>query len=356
MEKRRIDVVIPVFNEIEIIELLHQRVDAACQSTGQSYRIIYVDDGSRDGTADWIAKHAIDANRSQADQSQNAGLESKGAVRLLSLSRNFGQPAAITAGLHASDADCVVLMDGDLQDPPELIPELLQKFESGAGVVIAQRSSRKETFVRGLCFAAFHRLFQILSESNVPKNTGTFCLMNRQAVDAICRLDESHRFFPALRSWVGFNVEIVRFERQERAGGEPKQTFTRLLRYALDAIFGNSLKPLRLLTASGVTLCALSIAAAAWFVGKRLIGFETAELGFTTILCSILGLGGFQLIATGVLGEYIGRIYEECRKRPPYLLASDLSSDSAAGTMIHPIQQSPSEHSTATDYSRRLSA
>ncbi|MCC9601254.1 glycosyltransferase family 2 protein [Stieleria sp. JC731] len=350
MATRQLEIVIPVYNEIEIIELLHTRVDAACQSTGLTYQIIYVDDGSRDGTADWIVENAIHSN----DEA------SLGAVRLLSLSRNFGQPAAITAGLQATDAECVVLMDGDLQDPPELIPQLIEKYNDGAGIVIAQRSSRKETAFRGFCFAAFHRLFQILSESNVPENTGTFCLMNRHAVEAVCQLDEAHRFFPALRAWVGFKMAIVRFERQERAGGEPKQTFTRLLRYALDAIFGNSLKPLRLLTATGVTLCMLSIAAAGWFVVKRVAGLETAELGFTTLLCSILGLGGFQLVAAGVLGEYIGRIYDECRKRPAYVLAMDLSSDNQSDAVLRSFprqsNQSPLEPSSALTMARKASA
>lgn len=318
MAERQLDVVIPVFNEIEIIETLHTRVDAACKATGLRYRINYVDDGSSDGTAEWIVENAINKAASPDE-----------AVQLISLSRNFGQPAAIVAGLDSTDAECVVLMDGDLQDPPELITQMIDRWREGAEVVIPQRTARKETFVRGLGFAAFHRLFQFLSESKVPSNTGTFCLMSRNAVVAVCRLPETHRFFPALRAWVGFNVSIILFERQERAGGEPKQNFVRLFRYAMDAIFGNSLKPLRFLTVSGATLCCVSLAAAAWFAAKRVSGVETASLGFTTIACAILGLGGFQLIAAGILGEYIGRIYDEVRRRPSYIVSSATTSEDA---------------------------
>jgi len=319
-----IDIVIPVFNEIEIIEQLHQRVFAACQKTGLNFRIIYVDDGSVDQTAKWIAENAIRDNQ-----------EATAGVRLLSLSRNFGQPAAIFAGLQSSTGDCVVLMDGDLQDPPELIPNMVDRWKSGDQIVIAQRRSRKESLVRGLGFRLFHRFFRYLSDSNIPPNTGTFCLMDRRAVEAVCQLPESHRFFPGLRAWVGFQQSMLQFERPDRAGGTPKQTLSRLVRYAMDAVFGYSLKPLRLLTAVGATICLAAFVLASWFIFKRLVGWESASLGFTTISCAVFGLGGFQLIAIGVLGEYIGRIYDEVKRRPPYLIGQELETPTVLHEQLH---------------------
>jgi glycosyltransferase involved in cell wall biosynthesis len=175
MTHAQLDIVIPVFNEIEIIEQLHERVVAACRKTRESFQIIYVDDGSSDETAHWISANAHLLNS-----------EAKGQIKLIRLSRNFGQPAAIHAGLKSSTGNCVVLMDGDLQDPPELIPEMLDRWNEGDQIVIAQRTSRKESLVRGIGFKIFHRIFRYLSDSKMPANTGTFCLLDRRAVEAVC--------------------------------------------------------------------------------------------------------------------------------------------------------------------------
>lgn len=330
MGKTQLDIVIPVFNEIEIIEQLHSRVTSACQQIGVSYRIIYVDDGSKDETANWLTTNAV--NQSSSDPNSIAIASALGNVTLIELSRNFGQPAAILAGLKHSTADCTVIMDGDLQDPPELIPEMYQRWQAGDQVVIAQRTGRKETFLRGLAFKTFHKFFALLSDSSIPANAGTFCLLDRIAAESICQLPESHRFFPGLRAWVGFRQSMVKFKRPPRAGGEPKQTFIRLFSYALDAVFGYSYKPLRLLTGIGCVVCVLSFLLASWFVFKRVVGWETASLGFTTLSCAILGLCGFQLIGMGILGEYIGRIYDEVKRRPQYLVGQQTHSDQAAGS------------------------
>lgn len=318
MPKQTMDVVIPVFDEIEIVDQLHSRVAAACLATDLDFRIIYVDDGSHDGTPQWLQENAV-----QSPQWRNSN---RGNVKLIQLSRNFGQPAAILAGLRSSSSECVVLMDGDLQDPPELISEMIDAWQSGSEVVIAQRTGRQESFLRGICFKTFHRVFRYLSDSNIPPNTGTFCLMDRKAAQSICDLPESHRFFPGLRAWVGFKQTMVNYKRPERAGGEPKQTFSRLFRYAMDAIFGYSLKPLRLLTGTGIAICIAAFTLASWFIFKRVVGWESASIGFTTLTCAVFCLGGFQLIGMGILGEYIGRIYDESKGRPPFLISSDLDS------------------------------
>jgi glycosyltransferase involved in cell wall biosynthesis len=313
MPHTKLDIVIPVFNEIEIIEQLHERVVAACRQTGESFQIIYIDDGSSDDTAYWIS-----ANTAAMD------LGSQGQTKLIRLSRNFGQPAAIHAGLQSSTADCVVLMDGDLQDPPELIPEMLDRWIEGDQIVIAQRTSRKESLIRGIGFKLFHKIFRYLSDSKMPANTGTFCLLDRRAVEAVCRLSESHRFFPGLRAWVGFRQSFIPLERPDRAGGSPKQTLGRLIQYAMDAIFGYSLKPLRVLTAIGFTICCFALVTLSYFVLIEIGGWETSTFGLKTLSCAIFGLGGFQLIAIGVLGEYVGRIYDEVRQRPAYIVDHEL--------------------------------
>ncbi|MFK7767118.1 MAG: hypothetical protein AB8B55_07835, partial [Mariniblastus sp.] len=194
---------------------------------------------------------------------------------------------------------------------------------------IARRTSRKETFLRGFAFKAFHGCFRYLSDSQIPSNTGTFCLLDRVAADSINSLPESHRFFPGLRAWVGYRQTMLEFKRPPRAGGEPKQTFVRLLKYALDAVFGYSFKPLRLLTAAGLLICSLSFMLAGWFIFKRVAGLETASIGFTTLTCAVFGLGGFQLIGMGILGEYIGRIYDEVKARPQFIVSQQHHSDAS---------------------------
>ena len=314
---QRLDIVVPLYNEIDVVAELHRQVVAACRECSMAWRIVYVDDGSHDGTGRWITENAA------PDED----------VLLLTLSRNFGQPAAINAGLSQTEgAGCVVVMDGDLQDPPVIIPDLVSQWRQGIEVVIAKRRSRRETFWRGLAFGVFHRFFQYLSDSRIPRNTGTFCLLDQRAVAAIGRMDERHRFFPGLRSWVGFRQKLMPFDRQARAAGVPKQTFRRLFRYAMDAIFGYSLKPLRLLTMTGALICTISFLLAVFFVSKRMVGMESATTGFTTMICAVFGLGGFQLIGMGILGEYIGRIYDEVKNRPHFIIADEFRSQQSIKT------------------------
>lgn len=325
MPNAKLDIVIPVFNEIEIIEQLHERVVAACRETDTSFQIIYIDDGSTDDTALWLSNNAAEA----------IDLGRKGRIKLIRLSRNFGQPAAIHAGLKSSHADCVVLMDGDLQDPPELIPEMMERWFKGDQIVTAKRTSRKESLVRGIGFRIFHKIFRYLSDSKMPANTGTFCLMDRKAVEAVCRLSESHRFFPGLRTWVGFRQSYIPLQRPIRAGGSPKQTIGRLTQYAMDAIFGYSLKPLRCITAIGAIVFCFALMAIGYFVLTEIGGPGNSSFSFKTLASAILGLGGFQLIAVGILGEYVGRIYDEVRRRPAYIVDQELEISSQLSEPIN---------------------
>jgi len=299
-------IVIPIYDEEENLAELKARLMRACEGIADlDWRVLYVDDGSRDRSrALLLEQHACDPR-----------------FTLIELSRNFGHQSAITAGLAHAEADAVVLMDGDLQDPPELVPELVEAWRAGGEVVLAVRRSRAERGLRGLLLGGFHRFFGWMSDFPVPRDTGIFCLLDRRAREALAGLSESHRFLPGLQSWIGFERRTVEYDRSERAAGEPKQSYRRLIRYALDALFSFSYKPLRLMTICGVLVSAFGFALAAFFIVRRLLGIEIAQIGFTTLITMVLFLGGIQLIAIGLVGEYLGRIYDEVKGRPLYIVS-----------------------------------
>jgi len=299
-------VVIPVFNEELVLPELFGRLTAVFDAhRDYDWRAVLVDDGSRDKSAELARARAARDPR----------------FELLELSRNFGFQAALSAGLaHARDADAVVTMDADLQDPPELIPQLVAEWRKGAEVVRAARRSRAETGIRRIGLDAFHSLFGRLSDFPIEPNTGTFGLLGRNAVDAFHQMPERHRFFPGLRAWMGFPSAEVLYDRQVRAAGQPQQTFRRLLRYAADGVFSFSYLPLRALTYVGVFVSLLGFAVGLFFVVKRLVDVERAPMGFTTLIAVVTFLGGVQLIGIGVLGEYLARVYDEVKNRPLYLL------------------------------------
>jgi glycosyltransferase involved in cell wall biosynthesis len=301
-----IAIVIPVYNEERVLpELLRRLEQLFSTQPGIDWHVVLVNDGSKDGTTEQLQV------RAKADPR----------FRLIELSRNFGHQAALSAGLaHAQEADAVITMDADLQDPPELIPELIAAWKSGAEVVLAVRRSRQETGLRRMGFDLFHAGFRWLTDLPTDRNTGTFGLLARPAVEAFNQLPEKHRFFPGLRSWMGFSRAEVLYDRQERAAGMPTQTFRRLVRYALDGVFSFSYLPLRLLTITGSFVACSGFAIGTFFVARRLLGIEVAQTGFTTLVTLILFIGGVQLVGIGVLGEYLGRVYDEVKRRPNYIV------------------------------------
>ncbi len=301
----KLAIVIPVYNEEDTLPELCRRLRATCESlSGVEWQVVFVIDGGADRTAT-----ILEAERA-----------SESRIAVIELSRNFGQQAAITAGLAHADADAVVIMDGDLQDPPEVIPELVACWQEGAEVVRAERRSRQETGLRRIGIELFHRFFHAISDFDFGKNSGVFSLLDRRAVEEFNQLAETHRFIPGLRSWIGFEQRAVQYDRQARAAGAPKQTFPRLVQYAMDAVFSFSFKPLRLMTLLGLVVSSVGFALACWFVVRRLIGAEIAQTGFTTLVTLILFLGGIQLMAIGILGEYLGRIYDEVKRRPLFIV------------------------------------
>jgi glycosyltransferase involved in cell wall biosynthesis len=298
--------VIPVFNESAVLPELFTRLAGLFDGEpGCAWRAVLIDDGSRDASATMI--------RAQASRDPR--------FELVELSRNFGFQAALSAGLaHARGVDAIVTMDADLQDPPEVIPALVAAWRGGAEIVRATRRSRAETGLRRVGFDLFHAIFGRLTDVPVEANTGTFGLLGRAAIEAFHQLPERHRFFPGLRAWIGFPTADVAYDRQERAAGRPQQTFRRLVRYALDGVFSFSHLPLRLLTYVGIFMGSIGFCLGLYYVVKRLIAIETAPTGFTTLAALVLFLGGVQLIAIGVVGEYLGRIYDEVKQRPVYLV------------------------------------
>jgi len=301
----KLDIVVPIFNEQENLHELNRRLKGVCDSLATiTCRIIYVNDGSRDDSMEIMLEQCERDSR----------------FTIVNLSRNFGHQAAISAGLAHADGNAVIFMDGDLQDPPELIPDLLACWRHGSHIVQAQRRIRKDRGLRRLGFEVFHKVFSWISDFPISPQTGIFGLLDRQAVEELKRFTEKNRFFPGLRSWVGFSQGVVYYDREDRAAGEPKQSYRRLVRYALDAVFSFSYKPLRIMTGMGILISTLGFLLACVFVIKRLAGIEIAQTGFTTLVTLVLFLGGVQIIAIGLLGEYLARIYDEVKQRPLYIV------------------------------------
>lgn len=304
--KKQIDIVIPVFNEEDNVPVVFERISKVFLLIPQyDWRIIYVDDGSSDKTSAIIEEQLAQAGRH---------------VSLIELSRNFGHQPAISAGMHYAHADAVVVMDCDMQDPPELISSMIDLWSQGNDIVIAQRLSRQERGLRRICFDLFHRYFHVLANINTPQNTGVFGLYGKEAVASLNNLPERHRFLPGLAAWVGFKRAVIQYEREERLAGEPKQNYRKLIRYALDAIFSFSLMPLRMVSYCGLVISLSGFLVALHFIIKRLLGIETAQTGFTTLVTLLLFLGGIQLVSVGILGEYLGRVYDEVKSRPLYVI------------------------------------
>ncbi len=302
-----ISVVVPIFNEQENLPELRRRMTAALDSTGLSWELILVNDGSRDRSAEMIAEYFKQDPR----------------IKLVDLSRNFGHQPAVTAGVHHSTGHCVILIDGDLQDPPEVIPDMVKAWQAGAEVVIGQRTSRADSGLRGLGFKLFYPVMRRLTELPDVPNAGIFGLMDRKVVEEFNKLPERNRFIPGLRLWLGFKTQPVYYDRQERAAGQPKQTLKRLIRYAMNGIVSFSNRPLKASMYAGMIVSVISFALALFYVVDFFI-HKKPLTGFTTQIVSILFLGGIQLISVGVLGEYIGRIYEEVKQRPLYVVRERL--------------------------------
>ncbi|MGD0462288.1 MAG: glycosyltransferase family 2 protein [Tepidisphaeraceae bacterium] len=310
-----VSIVIPIFNEQENLPELRRRLVATMDAVGESWEALLVDDGSRDDSPRIL--------REFHDQDPR--------FKIVTLSRNFGHQPAVSAGIHHAAGDAVVLIDGDLQDPPEVIPEMIRKWKEGFQVILAQRASRAERGLRGIGFRLFYPILRRITDLPNAPAAGIFGLMDRSVVKEFNRLPERNRFIPGLRSWLGFRQASVVYERSDRAAGKPKQTLGRLIRYAADAMVSFSYKPLRAATWLGFGASAVAFALAIFYVVTFFAWHKTIS-GFTTEIVCILFFGGVQLISVGILGEYIGRIYEEVKQRPLYIVRQRLGVEEKSET------------------------
>ena len=302
-----LSVVVPLFNEQAIVPQLCDRLLAVLKGLGCPFEVVVVDDGSRDQTRALLVEQA----------------RRNPSFRIVCLSRNFGLQSAVAAGLAHAKGDVILLMDGDLQDPPELVPQLLTAWRAGADVVYTTKRSRAETGLRRLAIDAFHKVYQRMADIPLPLGAGNFSLIDRKALAVINELPEHNRYLPGIRSWVGFNQVEVAFDRDARAAGEPRMSFRRLAKLALDGIFGFSYLPLRAATLVGFAACLLGLMLVVWVLVERFVT-RTAILGWPSQVIAICFLGGAQLVSLGILGEYIGRIYDEVRGRPNYVVSEVL--------------------------------
>jgi dolichol-phosphate mannosyltransferase len=293
-----ISLVIPIYNEEEILHLLHDAVTSAMNPTGEEWEVVYVNDGSRDRSLAILREY-------QARDPH---------VVVVELSRNWGHMGAVWAGLNTARGDAIVLLDGDLQDPPALIPEMIDKWRAGAGVVLAQRRSRVvKSKLLGFAFHSFYRVLAMLSDYPIPLDAGIFSLMDRKVLDSINALREKNRFFPGLRAWVGYRTEYVHYDRPDRAGGEGKLSLMSRFKYATDAICSFSYKPLRISFALGMVTSAIAVLL---LLGMAIAGSDSPWFAVCGVSAAVFCVGTLLLMSLGILGEYLGRIYDEVRDRP----------------------------------------
>jgi polyisoprenyl-phosphate glycosyltransferase len=298
--------IIPIYNEQETISEMYRRVSAVMDRLDGETELVLINDGSRDKSLSMMRElHQRDKR-----------------VCYLSFARNFGHQIAVTAGLNFVRGQVIVILDADLQDPPELIPDMLEKWRQGYQVVYAQRTKRrKETWFKRFMAYSFYRILKSLADVDIPTDTGDFCLMDRSVVDLLNQMPERNRYIRGLRSWVGFQQTAIQFERDPRFAGDVKYTFRKSLSLAVNSLVSFSRVPLRIASYVGLISAAFSIVMACLVLYWRLVQPDSPVTGFATIAIAVFFIGSVQLICIGILGEYIGRIYEEVKGRPLYTLA-----------------------------------
>lgn len=306
-----LSVVLPCFNERENLPPLVERLRPVLERiTGGRFEVIFVDDASDDGSERMLdALHAEDPR-----------------IKVVHFSRNFGHQAALTAGMQAASAEGVVLMDCDLQDPPEVLEAFRDRWREGYEVVYGVRRKRKEGLAKRIAYAVFYRSMRAMARIEVPLDAGDFCLMDRVVVDALNDLPESQRFLRGLRSWVGFRQTGVEYERSGRHAGEPKYTPRKLVQLAMSGYVGFSAFPLRLASWLGGFAGATGFLILLWAVVSKMLG-DPAPRGWASTIAVILFMGGVQLLILGIIGEYLGRVFDEARRRPTYIVRSRLGFD-----------------------------
>lgn len=298
-----LSVVVPIFNEQENIPELTSRISASLGAFGITFEVLLVNDGSTDRSLPMLEATA------QADPR----------FVVVDLSRNFGHQVAISAGLECSRGKAVIIMDGDLQDPPEVLPSFVEKWREGYDVVYAIRQQRKENIFKRSAYAAFYRILQWIAHVNMPLDSGDFCLMDRRVVDLLVQMPERNRFLRGIRSWLGFRQVGLAYERHARAAGKPKYTLRKLIYLAADGLLSFSYMPLRVISVMGMGVSVFSLGLAAYYFTRKLL-FALDPPGFATLIVAVFFLAGVQLITIGVMAEYVGRISDEVKRRPVFIV------------------------------------
>ncbi len=303
-----LSVVIPAYNEQENVPTLYERLTSVLSQRQETYELVFVDDGSRDRTTELL--------RGLAEQDAR--------VVVVELARNFGHQIAVSAGLEYAQGEAVIVMDADLQDPPEVLPQFIDKWREGHNVVYAIRQNRKEGWLKRSAYAGFYRILRQVANFEIPLDSGDFCIMDRRVVDLLIEMPERNRFVRGIRSWVGLDQVGLAYERHARYAGIPKYSFRKLAYLALDGLVSFSYLPLRIITILGLGVSALSILLAlVYTIVKLTIGLSPP--GFATLVVAIFFLAGTQLITMGVMGEYVGRIFEEVKHRPLFVVRRVIS-------------------------------
>lgn len=336
-----ISLVVPFYNEGEAVDRFFAGVIPVLESIGDiRFEIVCVNDGSEDGTLDRLVAFSVRDPR----------------VRVIDLTRNFGKEAALTAGLDEANGDAVIPIDADLQDPPSLMPVMIGHWRSGAEVVVARRCNRAcDSFAKRTAATLYYRVHNLLSEVKLPENAGDYRLMDRQVVNALRSLPERRRFMKGLFAWVGFRTVIVEYERQSRCAGRSKFSGWKLWNFALEGITSFSTVPLRSWTYVGVTIAALAFLYGGFIVGRTMM-YGNPVPGYASVISIMLFIGGIELIGIGVVGEYIGRIYDESKERPVYLVRRRYQARSKVTTLPLDRNNARFSHAARNEFVRRRGA
>lgn len=314
-----LSIVVPVYNEREVLPICMQRLRQVLKPLQLHYELLFIDDGSDDGSAEWLLEQVVEQGR----------------VRVVRLSRNFGKEAAMSAGLDLARGEAVLLFDADLQDPPELIPDMLEQWHKGADVVLMQRRSRGgDSALKRFTANLFYRIFQRLTAFEIPADVGDFRLMSRCAVDALKQLPERNRFMKGMFAWIGLPTVILRYDRAPRAAGATKWNFLELVQLAFEGITSFSTRPLQLAIHLGLITALCGGSYGVWIVYKELVYGDPVQ-GYPSLIAIITFLGGVQLLTIGIIGEYVGKTYIESKQRPVYIIREILDLDTATSEIHH---------------------
>jgi dolichol-phosphate mannosyltransferase len=328
MTRPQLSLVIPVYNEEATLPELERRLKlflSALPRIGDAWEVVFIDDGSKDASRRLLL--------------EMTGREQR--FKLIGFSRNFGHQVAITAGMDRAEGDAVVVMDADLQDPPEIVTEMLERFASGFDVVYAVRNKRKgETWFKLLTASAFYRLLRKVTGIQIPLDAGDFRLMSRSVILTLRALRERHRFVRGMVAWVGFRQTAVHYDRDPRFAGETKYPLRKMLQFAIDGITSFSVLPLRIATWLGISAGIMAVGLGVWAVTVKITGGGTVP-GWTTIMLAVALGSSAQLLMTGVLGEYVGRIYEEIKRRPLYIVEKETNFTDVGASEPNPVPPRP---------------